>query len=197
MGLVETNTLHHLEDKLQSLCLFQAQPKKVHHSKMKSDGRPALDLVDVQTVGTATSRDGRKVCLRHESDPMRGAPGKSHAAEVRTVIECEFDEGDDLKGFLVALGYKLVHESVSVGKTYTLRTLPNQLPVEVYIFQLYRMLEEGNLDQLEILSPDYAVVEAIVHCEEGKKMEASPVIVALQDRLSGLVKLEKPQEIQA
>eukprot|EP00894_Picocystis_sp_ML_P001726 jgi/Pico_ML_1/52243/g2975.t1 len=196
LGLVRVEKLADVEASLQSMTVLEGYPRELHRVRMRAEGLRALEVVRTwKEDGYESDAPPQSVVLRQESDPMRGAPAKAHAAEVRTVMECECDPKDDVQGFLEALGYEVAYASVCRGKVFHLRPSSHHLPVEAFVFRLHKASEKGSAKRAELFAPNYAVVEAMVRCEEGKKMEASPAIAALKDKLMGLVALSKPQEI--
>lgn len=196
LGIVDVGKLAEVEEAVQSMTVLEGSPKEVHRVQMRAEGRQALDVVrSWKAVRCAADVPPQNVALRQESEPMRGAPAQAHAAEVRTVVECECDPKDDVQGFLETLGYVVASASVRRGTVYHLRLSSTQLPVEVFVYRLHKVLDSRNATRIEEFAPNFAVVEALVRCEEGKKMEASPAIAALRDKLAGVVALKKPQEM--
>ena len=196
LGIVDVAKLAEVEEAVQSMTVLEGSPKEVHRVQMRAEGRQALEVVrSWKGVRCADDVPSQNVALRQESEPMRGAPAQAHAAEVRTVVECECDPKDDVQGFLETLGYVVTSASVRRGTVYHLRLSSTQLPVEVFVYRLHKVLDSRNATRIEEFAPNFAVVEALVRCEEGKKMEASPAIAALRDKLAGVVALKKPQEM--
>lgn len=120
--------------------------------------------------------------------PLVRGTTRNLAVGVRIVSEAPI-RGIAVLAFWKSLGMSHSHESVKIGRTYSIEL--QQQTVQVSVCQLLKLTVKWKPDSASEISPQHRLVEVVCRVADGEFSRGAKVIGMLGEQLKPLVHLQK------
>ncbi|PKA52835.1 Mediator of RNA polymerase II transcription subunit 18 [Apostasia shenzhenica] len=185
-GIIETQHVDALEVLLHGLCGIPKERIRIHELCLKSG--PNLGVVPSEIhLLCDLAHPTPSWTVRHVGGAMRGAGAEQISVLVRTVVESKVSS--NVLRFFYALSYKLDHEILKVGFSFTFN---RGVLINVSVTSAHKMAKLHATDEAVPITPNIHMVEITAPATAENYNDVVAAVSSFCEYLAPLLHLSKP-----